>query len=125
MMGSKPHSLAIVARSDVDSAEWNAFVDRCDEAWLWHRHEFPPILATWRGWRDHSVGVIDPGTHRLETVLPLYHVQGRRSVLRFGGSLYSFGGPAIDTRLGERVRIRIREQLTDCLGRTARAYVLS
>jgi hypothetical protein len=83
-------------RAAVDPAAWDEVVDKSDLGWLWHRHDFQPVLATWPGRSDAGFAVVSEDDAVL-AVVPAQVVERRvggvslRTVDVFGGPCMADG----------------------------------
>jgi hypothetical protein len=91
-----------VPRTDVPPAEWDAFVDASDEAWLWHRHAMQDALATWPGKHDLSFAVRQSADGPLVAVMPLQALETPRLRRIPFVRLDSLGGVAVAGGLADR-----------------------
>jgi hypothetical protein len=96
-----------VDRSEVGVRNWDAFVDECDEAWLWHRRDLQRALTLLRPSDDVGFTVTDEAGS-LVAVVPL-HVVHRSLLGRPLKRLESFGGPAVAFALSKRQRDHVRD----------------
>lgn len=106
----------------IEKSIWDAFVDASDEAWLFHRYDFQPMLATWNR-RTLSFAVRDD--RDILAIVPLFLVEDQRTklsrVLRVA-RLDVFGGIALKNGLGEKHRHKILTFAYEELQRLARQY---
>lgn len=101
-------SFEIIGRGALGRETWDAFVEGCAEAWLWHTFDLQDALCTWPTREDASFAVIDKNDGgRVCAVVPLHRMPSRRR----GASralhldvLDSMGGPACADRLGDKHR---------------------
>jgi len=106
----------------IEKSIWDTFVDASDEAWLFHRYDFQPMLATWDR-RALSFAVRDD--RDILAIVPLFLVEDQRTklsrVLRVA-RLDVFGGIALKNGLGEKHRHKILTFAYEELQRLARQY---
>lgn len=103
----------IVSLAQVANADWNAFVDSSDEAWLWHRYELIKILEKWPGRSDRSFAVLESSTNEILAILPLHLVKSTKVKLISLQTLSSLGGPALKNDLGEKHSQKISDVIMD------------
>ena len=70
--------IVTVPAASIDAAEWNATVDRLQDAWWWHRSEWRAYQAA-RGLLDLSVGFREDATGDLVGLAPLMVSQATAS----------------------------------------------
>jgi hypothetical protein len=104
-------ALEIAEKTAIHSDDWNAFVDDCDEAWLWHRTELIDAFATWDGASDQSFAIRDGG--KILAVVPLHLTRGRMLGLVGWNTLESSGGPACANGMAAKQRKKV---LTEARG---------
>jgi hypothetical protein len=104
-------AIRFVSRTDLGRAAWDDLVDRCDEAWLWHRYDYLGALAVWPGRRDLSFAAVATDGQPL-AVLPLQLAPNLRiaRVFRFP-ILDSQGGPALVGDGGQDARADLRRSV--------------
>ena len=102
-------SLRVVPRAGVGREAWDAFVDRSDEAWLWHRYDLQDALATLPGRRDASFALYSGD--ELVAVVPVHVIEYVQAHVLHFAALESFGGPATSPDLGTRHRGRVLDQV--------------
>ncbi|RJR43073.1 MAG: GNAT family N-acetyltransferase [Deltaproteobacteria bacterium] len=115
-------NLAIAHRREIGQKAWDAFVDRADEAWLWHLFPFQDAFATWPGRSDLSFAVVDASRAELLAVVPLQLVKRTKARIVTLNLLESLGGPACADGLPEKTRQQIRQAALDHLLALARQY---
>jgi hypothetical protein len=99
-----------VPRCDIGRETWNAFVDRSDDAWLWHRFEFQEAIATWAGRQDLSFAVVTGGGGGdLLAIVPAQSVRGRWSGRMGLQQLESMGFVACSPELSAKQRHTVSE----------------
>lgn len=108
-----------VRRTEVDPAEWDAFVDASDEAWLWHRHAMQDALATWAGRQDLSFAVRERPGGQLIAVMPLHVVETPRLRRLPFVRLNSLGGRLLPTSCRTGFAKRIVGTVTEEVLRSA------
>ncbi len=106
-------SFRIAKRTEVGRAEWDAFADASDDAWLWHRYDIQEALETWRGSTDESFALSDREGDQIVAIVPL-----RRTTRRVAGFLPMyfldvFGGVAVRNTLGDKKRRAILTAVRD------------
>lgn len=85
----------VVERRDLSEQTWDDAVVAAPDGWLWHRHRFQDVLATWPARRDHSFALVD-GAGTPVAIVPAHVVTARR----FGVSVRRvdvLGGPCVPT----------------------------
>ncbi|HEX2907543.1 MAG TPA: GNAT family N-acetyltransferase [Phototrophicaceae bacterium] len=108
-------------RLECDRLSWDAFVDGCDEAWLWHRYDLQDAIAARRR-IDLSFAVCDDKQGAILAVVPLHLVQGRFVRVAPWNVLNSTGAPALKSDLGEKPRRQLMEFIRERLIQLARQY---
>jgi hypothetical protein len=99
--------LEAVPREEVGREEWDQFVDRSPDAWLWHRFDLCDALGKWEHSADASFAVRED--RRLIAVMPLRVISYRRLRILDRCDVESLGGPAVAADAGRRLALRARE----------------
>lgn len=102
-------SLRVVPRADVAPGAWDEAADSSADAWLWHRHSFPEVLATWPSRIDRSFAVVG-GDGCVAALVPAHLVTRRVAGLPVD-RIELFGGPVVtggDAEAWERARAHLR-----------------
>jgi hypothetical protein len=104
------NSLTFHHRLDIGHEIWDAFVDTCDEAWLWHRFDLQDAISTWPGKHDLSFAVRDDASGgRIVALIPIHLIETRRLYTFKWNILDSLGGPACANDLGVKQKRKILE----------------
>lgn len=92
----------IVQRKDLGRANWDAFADASDEAWLWHRYDLQEALETWPGSTDESFAVTDAESGETLALVPVRRITRRLASVFPLYVLESLGGVAVRNGVGDR-----------------------
>jgi hypothetical protein len=98
--------LTTLTREQIGVERWDAFVETCDEAWLWHSWDLIEALRTWRDSFDESFGVAT-NSGELLAVVPLRRVGIRIARVVNAHDLEGLGGPAFAGDIGRRRRTAV------------------
>lgn len=102
------YMFSVIGREELGQAEWDAFVDASDEAWLWHRFDAQDVLAARRGRNVLSFAIRESGgQERIVAIVPLHLVEGGYSKLFSVKVLDSFGGVACLNDLGSKQKKKV------------------
>ncbi len=105
-----------------EKPEWDAFVEKSDEAWLLHLYDFQPTFATW-GRRPLTFAIRDE--HEILALVPLFLIEDQGTklsrVLRIA-RLDVYGGIALKNGLGEKHRRKVLTFAYEEIHRLARQY---
>jgi len=115
-------NLAIAHRREIGPEAWDAFVEKADEAWLWHLFHFQDAFAAWPDRRDLSFAVVDDRRGEVLGLVPLHLVRRTKTGIFTLSLLESLGGPACADSLPEKTRLQIRQAAQDRLLALARQY---
>ncbi len=113
----------VVNREVIGKERWDTFVDSADEAWLWHRFDAQDALSTWPGKHDLSFAILDGESgENIVAVVPLHLIESRIARLFSWNVLDSLGGPACSNNVGERLKRKIMECVSEQLMMLARQF---
>lgn len=111
---------AFIPRRELGRTAWNAFVERTDEAWLWHLYDLRDAVATWPGSEDCSVAFLDRATqNEVVGLLPLRRVNRRFMRIVPVFVLESIGGPVVMNGANAKRKREILGAMRDQLLRMA------
>ena len=117
------NALQVKSRTEISPTDWNAFVDSCDEAWLWHRFELQDAIATWPGKSDLSFAILDENSgNDIVAVVPLHLIEGRIVRIFRRNKLDSLGGVVVRNNLGQKNRRKIWQVTLEQLRILAKKY---
>jgi CelD/BcsL family acetyltransferase involved in cellulose biosynthesis len=104
-------AIRFVGRKDLGRSAWDDLVDRCSEAWLWHRYDYLSALEVWPGRRDLSFAAVSPEGEAL-ALFPAQLAPYLRiaRIFRFP-VLDSQGGPALANNGGSGAPDDLRRSL--------------
>jgi hypothetical protein len=115
-------NLAIAHRREIGPEAWDAFVEKTDEAWLWHLFHFQDAFATWPDRRDLSFAVVDSRQGEVLAAIPLQLIRRTKAQVLTINLLESLGGPACAGGVPEKTRLQIRQAAQDRLLALGRQY---
>jgi len=109
-------SFEILDRKNIGKELWDDFVDKSDEAWLWHRFDLQDALATWQDRYDYSFAITEKGLpNNILAIIPA-HLSKHRFLGWFSlNTIESLGGPAYKNDLSPRVKKEVNECIYDYL----------
>ncbi len=107
----------------IEKSEWNRFVDRSSDTWLFHRSELVDLYEL-LGQKNLSFGIVENGQLAFICPVFLYTRRVLRNLVRlkfFHGGLGA-AGPAFASGLSERDKLRIWSAASDYLTDLARLH---
>lgn len=109
-------SFKILNRKIVGRKSWDDFVDKTDNAWLWHRFDIQDALATWKGRYDFSFAVsLGNSEDGILAVVPL-HLLKRNFGYFFSLKIFdSLGSLAYRNNLAPKLKREIMEYINSYL----------
>ena len=112
------------SREEIGQSQWDDFVEKSDEAWLWHRNEYREPEDFRIPKKDLSFGILDKN-RQLLLIMPLHLTEIRIKRLIPFKTLNSLGGPASVNGQGSKQKAKLYEFLREYLNKLAEQYDVS